>query len=201
MVKLSGLTIAEAQALLASRLKAGGYVTAPDVNVGILEFRGYQVTVLGHVGKAGRYPLESRNTRLSDILAIAGGVEKDGSDVVVLSGIRDGKPFRREYLVSDMGSGSNEDDPRLAGGDRIFVPPAPIFYITGEVKNPGSYRLERGMTLSQALAASGGLTNKASRSGPTLKRATPDKKVQVITPGPDDVILPNDVITVKEGLF
>ena len=41
-------------------------------------------------------------------------------------------------------------------GDTIYVHRAPIFYIYGEAQRPGPYRVERGMTVMQALAQGGG---------------------------------------------
>ena len=199
-IKLSGLSVAAAEELVSERLKTGGFVTSPSVTVSVLQIRGYLVTVLGHVGKAGRYPLESNKTRLSDMLAIAGGIDKDGSEAVVLSGVRDGKPFRREFLLRDMGAGNDTDDPVLRSGDLVYVPPAPVFYIYGEVQKPGTYRLEPGLTLTQALATGGGLTPKGTRRGMTLHRNT-DHGVQIVEPKEDDTIRPNDVIFLREGLL
>jgi len=41
------------------------------------------------------FPLETGNTRVSDILAMAGGITPSGSDIVILAGPREGKPFRK----------------------------------------------------------------------------------------------------------
>ena len=53
-------------------------------------------------------------------------------------------------------------DTTVANGDVIFVPRAPQFYIYGEVQKPGPYRLERDMTVMQALSAGGGLSPRGS---------------------------------------
>ena len=47
---------------------------------------------------------------------------------------------------------------RLGNDDVVYVPPMPVFYIYGEVRQPGSYPLAKGMTVRQALSVGGGLT-------------------------------------------
>jgi len=200
-LKLGGMSVPEAEQMVENRLRSGGFVTAPNVTVSVLQIRGYLVTVLGHVGKAGRYPLESRNTRLSDMLAIAGGIDKDGSELVILSGTRQGAPFKREFLLRDLGSGKEVDNPLLQSGDLVYVPPAPVFYIYGEVQKPGSFRLEPGMTVMQALATGGGMTAKGTRRGMTLQRRTPDHGIEVLEAKPDELVHPDDVLFIREGLL
>ena len=53
---------------------------------------------------------------------------------------------------------------QVENGDIIYVDRAPTFYMYGEVQRPGQLRLERGMTLMQALAAGGGLTRARHRA-------------------------------------
>ena len=48
-------------------------------------------------------------------------------------------------------------------GDTIYVPPAGYFFISGQVARPGRYRLERGMTVEQAITLASGF-NKCTRS-------------------------------------
>src|SRR3569623_1232505 len=54
--------------------------------------------------------------------------------------------------------GKAEDNVNVAIGDVVFVPPAPVFYVYGEIQRPGVYKLQRDMTVLQALAVGGGLT-------------------------------------------
>jgi polysaccharide export outer membrane protein len=53
----------------------------------------------------------------------------------------------------------------VSGGDIIYVERAPRFYITGEVQRPGAFKVERQMTVLQALSAGGGLTARGSDRG------------------------------------
>jgi polysaccharide export outer membrane protein len=98
-IKLGGLTVAEAERLIANGLRKGEFVKDPQVTVVLETARGSQVSVLGQVQKPGRYVLETGQTHLSDVLAMAGGVTPQlGADQVTVVGSRDGKPFRKVDL-------------------------------------------------------------------------------------------------------
>jgi polysaccharide export outer membrane protein len=62
-------------------------------------------------------------------------------------------------------------DVDLQAGDVLYVERAPRFYIYGEVQRPGQFRLERAMTVLQALSAGGGLTPRGTERGIRIKRA------------------------------
>lgn len=201
-VELGGLTIPAAELRIATGLRDGGYVVQPQVNIQLLQVRGSQVTVLGMVGRPGRYPIETTNTKLSDMLAIAGGVVPAGSDVLVLSGVRDGKPMRMEIDIPAMfQKGDFSKDILLRGGDTIYVDRAPLFYIYGEVQRPGSYRIERGMTVRHALAQAGGVSLRGTERGLRLYRRDAEGKAAISEPDHDAAVRPDDVFHIRESLF
>ena len=201
-VDLGGLSIAGAEKKIADALQKGGFIRQPQVTIVLLQIRGSQVSVLGQVNRPGRVPLETANTRLSDMLANAGGATPGGDDVVIVSGERGGKPF---YKMVDIPAiylnDKPEDDIVLKGGDTIYVHRAPVFYIYGEAQRPGAFRIERGMTVMQALAQGGGPTGRGTENKLRLTRKRPDGKMEQITPQLTDPVLPNDVIYVNERLF
>jgi polysaccharide export outer membrane protein len=201
-VPVSGLTLTGVEHKIAQMLKDGGYVLNPQVNVLLTLSVGNQVAVLGEVNKPGRYPIEGAGGHVSGMLATAGGISATGADTVVLTGTRGGKPFRREIDVAKMSqSGNAEDDPELSGGDTLFVNRAPQFYIYGQVQKPGGYRLEKGMTVMQALATGGGITGKGTTRGIVLHRRSPDGKVKDSKVNLDTELQDQDVLDVKESLF
>ena len=206
-VQLGGLSIGAAEQKIADALQSGGFVRKPQVNIVLLQVRGSQVAVLGQVNRPGRFPLETLNTRLSDMLAAAGGAVSNGSasggdDVVIVTGVRDGKPFRKEIDIPSLYLNDQPDnDILLKGGDSIYVPRAPVFYIYGEAQRPGVYRIERGMTVMQALATGGGPTARGSEKRVRLNRKNAEGATQEITPLMTDPVLPNDVLYVRESLF
>jgi polysaccharide export outer membrane protein len=201
-VPVNGLTLPAAERKIAQLLSDGGFVINPQVNMLLTQGFGNQVAVIGQVNRPGRYSLESAGGHLSGMLAVAGGIAATGADVVIVTGSRDGRPFRREVDVVKMSSsGNSADDIDLAGGDTLFVNRAPLFYIYGQVQRPGQFRLERNMTVMQALAAGGGVTGKGTRRGIVLHRRDSTGKVQEENAALDDDVRDEDVIYVKESLF
>ncbi len=202
-VQLGGLSIAAAEKKIADALRTGGFVQKPQVNIILVAVRGNQVSVLGQVNRPGRFPLETFNTRVTDMLAIAGGATQIGDDIVIITGIRDGKPFRKEIDLPSLYLGNSQaDDVVVSGGDSIYVHRMPMFYIYGEAQRPGSYRVERGMTIRQALAQGGGPTVRGSQYRMRLHRKNAAGATEV-TPleNLDAPILPNDVLWINESLF
>ena len=199
-VAIGGLTIEAAEQKIATALKAGGFVQQPQVNIVLQQVRGNQVSVLGQVNRPGRFPLETFNTRISEMLAIAGGAT--GADVVILTGTRDGKPIRKEIDIPRLFlDKKSEEDIVVAGGDVIYVHRAPMFYIYGETQRPGSFRIERDMTVRQALAQGGGPTQRGDQDRLRLHRRNAEGKIEESSPGLDDPVLPDDIIYVRESFF
>jgi polysaccharide export outer membrane protein len=201
-VKLGGLTIDEAEQRITNLLKDGGFVQQPQVNISIKQNNGNLVSVLGLVGRPGRFPLETFNMKVTDILASAGGIAPSGADTIILVGEREGKPFRREIDIPGIYIENQQSDNILIkGGDQIYVHRAPMFYIYGEIQRPGSYRIEKNMTIMQALALSGGPTLRGTQRGLKIYRRGKDDKTEEIKPELTALIKVDDVLYVRESLF
>ena len=206
-VDLGGLSIAAAEKKIADALKTGGFLQKPQVNIVLLKILGNQVSVLGQVNRPGRFPLETTNTRVSDMLATAGGAISSGTtpggdDVAIVTGVRNGQTFRKKIdIASIFLTEKVQDDIVLQGGDIIYVHRAPVFYIYGEVQRPGSFRVEREMTIMQALAQGGGPTARGSEKRIRMHRKTANGGIVQMEPLLTDTIQPNDVIYVKESIF
>jgi polysaccharide export outer membrane protein len=200
---VGGTTIAEAERSLAAALEAGNFIREPQLTILLLQTRSAQVSVLGLVNRAGRYPLDTTNVRVSEMIAIAGGVAAAGGDLAILTGERAGKPFRKEIDISKLFAEKGYvEDIAVSGGDVIYVERAPSFYVYGEVNRPGAHRLERGMTLRHALARGGGPTQRGSERNLRLHRKAADSQVHVINnPRLDDPVKPEDVLHVGESVF
>jgi polysaccharide biosynthesis/export protein len=200
-VKVGGLTLQAAENLVAQRLREGNFILKPQVNMLLVQIRGNQVAVLGQVNRPGRYPLETFTMRVSDMVAMAGGVGPLGADTVVLVGTRNGQAFRREIDMSALFQQGVGADLTLSGGDVLYVPRQQTFYIYGEVQKAGSYRLEREMTVMQALATGGGLTPRGTVKGIRIHRRNAKGQVETIEPRMEDAVRPDDVLLVRESLF
>ena len=75
------------------------------------------------------------------------------------------------------------------------------FFVDGEVRRPGSYGYEPGLTLAKAVSLAGGLTDRASRKKITLTREVDGEKKSFDRIKMSQSIEPGDVINVKEGFF
>lgn len=201
-IRLGGLTVTEAERLIADGLRKGEYLKQPQVTIVLTQVRGNQASVLGLVNRPGRYPIEVAGMRLSELLALAGGVAINGADMVVLTGVREGKPLRVEVdLPTLFSSEGQRHDLLVAHGDSVWVDRYPQVYIYGEVQRPGALRMERGMTVLQCLASGGGLTLRGTQRSIRVHRMSPSGQVQVIVPALDDRLQPGDVVYVPESLF
>lgn len=201
-VKVGGLSVSAAEQLIADGLRSGSFVKQPQVTMVVVQVRAHVANVLGQVNRPGRYPLEMSSMRLTDLLSLAGGATSNASDVLVLTGTRDGKPFRTEVDLHSLFAEANRSaDIEVLNGDVLWLDRTPTVYIYGEVQRPGAMRLERGMRLMQALAAGGGLTQRGTERGIRLHRKDATGKVQIIQSSLDDALIDGDVVYVRESLF
>lgn len=201
-IQIGGLEKGQAEQVIARRLGEGGFVIKPQVNVLVLGFKSQQISVLGQVNRPGKYPIEQAST-LADLLAIAGGISANGGDIIThISKAADGKSTKRDIDIAQaLRNGEMEKNFPVANGDIIFVPRAPLFYIYGEVNRPGAYRLEKDMTVMQALSVGGGLNPRGTQRGIRINRPVDGGKVKVLETTMSDLVQENDVIYVRESLF
>ena len=201
-VRLGGLPVAAAERVIAEGLQRGGFVRQPQVTIAVMQVRGHQASVLGQVNRPGRYAIEVPDLRLSDLLAMAGGTAPGGADTVVVTGVRDTQFFRVEVdLPALFAPGGQARDFVIRHGDTVWVDRQPTVYIYGEVQRPGALRLERGMTLMQALASGGGLSARGTEKGIRVHRRAGDGRVRVFSPAMDEPVRDGDVVFVRESLF
>jgi polysaccharide export outer membrane protein len=201
-VAVGGQSTSQIERLITDRLRDGGFVNRPQVNATVLQFKSIQVSVLGQVNRPGKYPLEQTNNRLTEVLALAGGVTTLGADVVTLVTSENGKEKKIDVDVPELiRSVDKSKDVILKNGDVIYVPRYPVFYIHGEVQRPGQYRLERDMSVMQALAVGGGLTLRGTQRGMQLSRKEAGGKTVTRDAQPMEAVQADDVIFVKESLF
>jgi polysaccharide export outer membrane protein len=200
-VEVGGLTVPAAERKVARLLETGGYLKKAQVNMLITTMTSQQVSVLGQVNRPGRYPVEGKR-RVLDLLALAGGIGGEGGDTVTLVRTRAGKTTREQIDVVDMvRKGELDHDVEVGPGDIIFVERAPRAYVTGEVQRPGALRIERGMTVQQAVSAGGGLTPRGSNRGMRITRRDSNGNATTIDAKSTDLVQTDDVIIVRESWF
>jgi len=200
-VNVNGLTASEASTRISRGLEVGGFVKNAQVNLVVLEFKGQEVSVLGLVNRPGKFPLQ-KASRITDVLALAGGTQPGAADTLVVISDKDGKAQRREVnLMTLFAEGGDSLNTMIVNNDILYVPREPRFYIYGEVQRPGTFRLEQDMTVVQALSLGGGLTQRGTQKGMQILRRSADGSLQTLEGRLADTLQPNDVIYVKESLF
>ncbi|MDA8100381.1 MAG: polysaccharide export protein [Nitrospiraceae bacterium] len=136
----------------------------------------------------------------------------DNADLTTEARVNDGKitfPLIGEVYVNDLTVSEIEKimSVRLADG-YLKQPQVSVFilefkktvYVNGEVRNPGSYKLTKGLTVLKAITLAGGLTSKAAEGRTKIIRKT-DKGEVTIKAKLDDLVEPDDIITVPESWF
>jgi polysaccharide export outer membrane protein len=188
----------QVESMLMAHLEQGGFLRQPQVSVYVLEYQSQKIAVMGLVAKPGQYSLQ-RASRVLDLLAEAGGpLNAEAADTANL--IRQDGTKATIDLTALFAGDPSQNHP-VSAGDTLYVPRAPQFYVYGEVQKPGMYKLERNMTVSRAISAGGGLTPRGSERRVIVKRRdAAGKEVQIDVRG-SDLLRPDDVVFVKEGLF
>jgi polysaccharide export outer membrane protein len=201
-VKVAGLTPEQAAKHIEEGIRQGKYIRNPQIDVAVLEARSRQVSVLGFVTRPGRYVLDGTTAKLTDVLAMAGGLVPAAADKAVVTRTLDSKSETVNVdLAAIIQHGDVSKDIAVRSGDSVFVPKAAVVYVYGEVVRGGSYRLEAGMAVMQAVSLAGGVTPRGSENRIKLRRVAPNGKWVEWDAKPSDPVLPDDVVYVREALF
>lgn len=203
-VKVAGRTSAEAARMLAERYQNGNLLKNAQVNLLVTKYRSQVVSILGKVNRPGKLVLEGP-TSLTEAIAWAGGVADSGSEKLVLvRSDASGRQQRTEYdlqrLLGRQAEGSQQTV-WLQNGDTLYIPPADRFYVSGEVRSPGMYPLDRPLSVMQAVGVGGGPTARASERSVKVYRRQADGSVKELSAKPDEKVLDGDVLVVAESLF
>jgi polysaccharide biosynthesis/export protein len=209
--RAAGLNVEALEQQLVRSL-ADGYVVNPQVAVTVTRYRGRHVYVIGAVQNPGVYPLQ-HNATLLEFISQAGGVTPEAGWSVVL--VRAGESANDSGSLTPAGqknatalhidldklfAGQLPQPIHLASGDTIYVPRVGYFFISGQVARPGRYRLERGMTVEQAIVLAGGFTKFAGENRLRIKRVVAGQAGE-FQAQPDDRLEADDVLIVPESVF
>jgi polysaccharide export outer membrane protein len=201
-VPLAGLSLAEAQDKITAMLKAG-FIRNPQVRIEVDQFKARSVLVTGEVRTPGKVTLPGTTMSLLEALALAGSPTQNASnDVLVMHPPKPGERAPDPIMVNrkDLELGKVGRDLVLQDGDIVNIPVAKRFYISGFIKNPGSFVLDTGTTVGQAIILAGGLSDRGSDRRITILRTVNGKTVEV-SAKMEDKVLPNDEIKVKSRFF
>lgn len=195
-VKALGLTKSQLGQQIEAALKKGGFYADPVVHIEVVGVASRYATILGDVSSPGLLPLD-RTYHLSDIVARVGAHATDGPGTVVLTH-PDGQSKR--YSIEEIATGSSgAGDPIVQPGDKVYVPSAgaQVFYISGQIKSPGTFPLTKSMTIREAIARGGGLTEMGSDKKLKLYR----KNELIKSVKLDTILQSGDIVQIGERLF
>lgn len=196
-IDLSGMTIAEAEKEISGRLARSGAMPNPQIDLQVIQFGAQKVSVFGYVFRPGAVVLD-RPTRLTELLALTGGISPDGSDEVILLRGTERRVIDVKRIVED---GVREGDVAIRGGDIVTVPRAPRIYVYGAVNSGGPIKLEKGMTSLEIISLAGGLAPTGSDNRLEVVRRQADGSTKSIKVNLQDVLMPEDVLIVRESIF
>lgn len=169
-IRLAGLKVEDAQALIRKRFIDGGYLRDPEVTLYLAEYATQGVSVVGEVKKPGIYPVFGSH-RLLDYIAMAEGLTPLGGMTATITPRDRGSSARQVRLTRNAGEESN---PEIFPGDTIAVEKVGIVYVVGDVGRPGGFPLnhEERLTLLQALALAEGVNHTAAEKAAKLIRSS-----------------------------
>jgi polysaccharide biosynthesis/export protein len=201
-VPVSGLSLADAQDKVTALLKKD-YIKNPQVRIEVDQFKARSVLVTGEVRTPGKVPLLGTTMSLLEALALAGSPTQNASnDVLVMHPPKPGQKAPDPITINrkDLELGKVGRDLVLLDGDIVNVPVAKRFYISGFIKNPGSFVLDTGTTVGQAIILAGGLTDRGSDRRLSVVRMVGGKPAEIPV-RMEDRVLPDDEIKVKSRFF
>ncbi|HUS11259.1 MAG TPA: polysaccharide biosynthesis/export family protein [Pyrinomonadaceae bacterium] len=185
-IVVSGMTATEIADLLRQRIKV---FENPSVAVDVREYASHVVTVSGFVAAPGRKILRREAVPLYALLAESLVLPEAARAAITRKGVAP--------IVIDLKDANfsatlvmPEDAIRVSG-----MPPAPVptdfYFVGGEINSPGQKPYHDGITLTQAILASGGIKGtaafriKVSRQGADGKLLTEEFNLRKIQTGKD----------------
>jgi len=224
-VRAKGLTVSELEDRVTKPL-AADYFVNPEINIVISEYHSLHYYISGAVGAPGLYEMKSKATLL-ELIAKAGGTSTDHGNIAYIlhpSSERTASKKDNQNPYSDKGpekidlnklldKGDMNQNIELQSGDVIYIPlqssqnlSASKIYVEGEVKSPGVYTYQQGLTALNACIMAGGFSKFAAPNRTRIIRQKGDKQIIIkinlndVRDGkiPDAEIKPGDRIHIPE---
>ena len=191
-VKAVGLTL-DALEQQITRPLAADYFVAPQVHLQIKEYHSLQFFISGAVKNPGMFELDYTPT-VMDLIASAGGVLPERGNIAY---ILRGTPGKSKEVALDMGEippgmepiqvnlksmldqGNMAENHILRSGDTVYIPlntqmnqSSVKIYVQGEVKKPGVFDFQPGLTALAACIMAGGFDKFAAPNRARVIRRT-----------------------------
>jgi polysaccharide biosynthesis/export protein len=195
----AGLTVDEISTRFESELKRRALVENPKVSIAVRDYASHTILVSGLVKESGPKILRREGIPLYVVVADAQPLPEAERVTVV-------RNESNETFEAELGK-TSEMNLLVRSGDvvTLLAPESQFVYVGGEVKLPGERKYRRGLTLTQAINAAGGVTinGKEARVGRNNDEGfllVTRFKLKEIESGkiPDPVLKPGDRITIKD---
>jgi polysaccharide export outer membrane protein len=201
-VSVKGLSVSQVSKKLED-LFADGYLINPQVDEYIKEYRSKKATILGQIRNPGLFELQGEITLL-EFISTAGGILIDAGNTATIKRKKP-KDSQEDSIIIDLERLIKEGDTSLnlpiRDGDSVYIAKADIFYVSGEVKKPDSYKLDSDMSVIKAITKAGGFSKIASKGKVRIIRLINNKKQVLENVNMDEPVMPDDVIVVPESFF
>lgn len=170
---LAGLTLDQAESLMASRLRNYYFFQKENFELTVTTARTINVNIYGEVFTNGTFNISAINTAFNALIA-AGGPSDIGS-VRKIQVTRPGQKPKTLDVYAYLSNPVISQDFFLAENDFIFVPVADkVVTITGEVNRPFSYELLKNENLLELIRYAGGMKVNALKGNIKIKRIEND---------------------------
>jgi polysaccharide biosynthesis/export protein len=204
-IKAGGLTLRALEQELKKQL-ADGYLKNPQVAVSIENYRSQRILILGEVRSPGEYQLAGGMTLLAALARAGSTSTTAGREAVIVRTPQNAKPgegAEPEVIkvdLADLQAGNMALNLQLVDGDTINIPKAQSAFVSGQVKLPGAFAVDSGMTVLQLITLAGGLTDRGSEGRISILRNVEGKSKE-LKAKLTDIVQPGDTIVVKERFF
>jgi len=227
-VKAAGMSTSDLERKIREPL-ARDYFVNPDVNISVREFRSLHYYISGAVKKPGLYETRSEYTLMELIAKAEGVVSERGNIAYVMREAADQvmagrkaeelaatiEPLRVD-LKRLLDQGDMTANIQLQPGDLVYIPLEKALdvaqtkiYVEGEVKKPGHYDWQPGMTAMNACILAGGFDRFAAPNRARIIRQrdgeviTIDINLKDVRQGkiPDPPLEPGDRIYIPETFW
>jgi len=177
-VYMANLTLAQARSALYDRLgrvysgvRRGGDATT-HFDLSVANVRAVQVYVIGEVAQPGAYQISALGSVLTALYAAGGVTELANPRSVDVR--RAGKTVATFDLYDYLLKGDTRSDIRVENGDVVFVGVRERrVIVTGNVHRPDAYDLSPTESMTDLIAAAGGLDAQAARTRISIARIVP----------------------------
>jgi polysaccharide biosynthesis/export protein len=205
-VSVDGLSLHQAEDLIARRLADAGMYRNPQVSIQLIDSPNEIVTITGEMH--GVYPVAG-GKRLYDVISLAGGLPATASHMVIIN-----RPGIPDPIVIDLGTDpalSNMANVPIFPRDTIVISRVGVVYLLGAFKTQGAIPIQQdsALTLMELTALGGGAGFEGRyedlrlirTSGTTRTVVKLDLKKILRGQAPDPLLQADDIVFLPTNIY